>query len=69
MKRISALKRIIAKTIITLIIFAALAGLGYALYSMGGWVGLGIVVGGVSIFCALSWALSVLEIKGDEGPH
>ena len=66
MKRVSVLKRTIAKMIIALFVIALLTGLCYALYSMGGWFGLGMVAGGVGVFCAfcaLGWAINTLENK------
>ena len=61
MKRISALKKIIAKTIIALIIFSIFASLSYMIYLMGGWPCIGVVVGTMGIIYAFVWALDVLE--------
>ncbi len=69
MKRVSMLKKTIAKMIIAVFLLGVLTGIGYFLYLMGGWQGILIVVGGASVLGALMWALDVLEVKGDEGPH
>lgn len=63
MKRVSVLKKTIAKMIISLFVIVLLTGLCYALYSMGGWFGIGTVAGGVGVICALGWAVNTLENK------
>ncbi len=58
MKRVSVLKMTIAKMIMALFVIALLTGLCCALYSMDK-----IVACIVGLFCALGWAVNILENK------